>query len=71
MQHNSDQLVTLLMCPCAACSAGIAKLSKGEKARCVKDAQSINRGYICCNEIHRDVMPAIHQKTRVWLLMLS
>jgi hypothetical protein len=31
--------------------------------------QSINQCYICSNEIHREFMPAIHQKSLIWLIL--
>jgi hypothetical protein len=31
--------------------------------------QSINQCYICSNEIHREFMPAIRQKSLVWLIL--
>jgi hypothetical protein len=31
--------------------------------------QSINQCYICSNEIYREFMPAIHQRSLVWLIL--
>jgi hypothetical protein len=30
---------------------------------------SINQCYICSNEAHRELLPAIHQKPLVWLVL--
>jgi hypothetical protein len=44
-------------------------LSRNPKMLSRDQHRSINQCYICSNEIHGEFMPAIHQKSLVWLIL--